>query len=58
VKLTLMINVINGWNRLAVGFGLWVDPADVKASLKAAPRDDVRGPTMRRRRRSTRCGRS
>jgi hypothetical protein len=31
-----MINVINGWNRLAVGFGLWVDPADVKASLKAA----------------------
>ena len=36
VKLTLMINVINGWNRLAVGFGLWVDPADVKASLKAA----------------------
>src|SRR5437899_3105351 len=25
VKLTLMINVINGWNRLAVGFGLWVD---------------------------------
>lgn len=23
VKLTLMINVINGWNRLAVGFGLW-----------------------------------
>jgi alkylhydroperoxidase family enzyme len=36
VKLTLMINVINGWNRLAVGFGLWVDPADVKASLKVA----------------------
>ncbi|MBP2233858.1 AhpD family alkylhydroperoxidase [Sinorhizobium kostiense] len=27
VKLTLMINVINGWNRIAVGFGLWVDPA-------------------------------
>lgn len=25
VKLTLMINVINGWNRLAVGFGLWLD---------------------------------
>ena len=22
VKLTMMINVINGWNRLAVGFGL------------------------------------
>ncbi|MBA2918422.1 carboxymuconolactone decarboxylase family protein [Sphingomonas sp. MAH-20] len=27
VKLTLMINVINGWNRIAVGFGLWYDPA-------------------------------
>ncbi len=27
VKLTLMINVINGWNRLAVGFGLWHEPA-------------------------------
>lgn len=26
-----MINVINGWNRLAVGFGLWVDPAEAKA---------------------------
>ncbi len=26
VKLTLMINVINGWNRLAVGFGLWMEP--------------------------------
>jgi AhpD family alkylhydroperoxidase len=25
VKLTLMINIINGWNRLAVGFGLWVE---------------------------------
>ncbi|GAY21919.1 MULTISPECIES: carboxymuconolactone decarboxylase family protein [Sphingobium] len=25
VKLTLMINVINGWNRIAVGFGLWYD---------------------------------
>ncbi|WP_213774843.1 carboxymuconolactone decarboxylase family protein [Bradyrhizobium sp. dw_78] len=32
VKLTLMINIINGWNRLAVGFGLWVDPAEVKAA--------------------------
>lgn len=26
VKLTIMINVINGWNRLAVGFGLWIEP--------------------------------
>jgi AhpD family alkylhydroperoxidase len=25
VKLTLMINVINGWNRLMVGFGGWVE---------------------------------
>ena len=31
VKLTLMINVINGWNRLAVGSGLWVEPAAAKA---------------------------
>ena len=31
IKLTLMINVINGWNRLALGFGLWADPAEVKA---------------------------
>lgn len=23
VKLTMMINIINGWNRIAVGFGLW-----------------------------------
>ncbi len=36
VKLTLMINVINGWNRLAVGFELWADPAEVKAAAKAA----------------------
>ena len=32
VKLTLMINVINGWNRLAVGFGLWAEPAPTKAA--------------------------
>lgn len=36
VKLTLLINVINGWNRLAVGFGLWADPAAVKSAAKAA----------------------
>ncbi|CAG9271778.1 carboxymuconolactone decarboxylase family protein [Paraburkholderia unamae] len=36
VKLTLMINVINGWNRLAVGFGLWVDPAAAKAMARQA----------------------
>ena len=27
VKLTLLINIINGWNRLAVGFGLFLDAA-------------------------------
>jgi AhpD family alkylhydroperoxidase len=32
VKLTLMINVINGWNRIAVGFGGFVDPAAVKST--------------------------
>jgi AhpD family alkylhydroperoxidase len=26
VKLTLIVNVINGWNRLAVGFGMWFVP--------------------------------
>lgn len=30
VKLTLMINIINGWNRLAVGFHLWTEPAAAK----------------------------
>jgi AhpD family alkylhydroperoxidase len=36
VKLTLMINIINGWNRLAVGFNAWSDPAAVRAAAKAA----------------------
>jgi AhpD family alkylhydroperoxidase len=36
VKLTLMINVINGWNRLAVGFGVWVEPEEAKAARAAA----------------------
>jgi len=36
VKLTLMINIINGWNRLAVGFGLFADPADIKSAVKEA----------------------
>ena len=34
VKLTLMINVINGWNRISVGFGLFVDP-EVAKSVEA-----------------------
>jgi len=36
VELTLMINIINGWNRIAVGFGQFVDPAAVKAAQEAA----------------------
>ena len=36
VKLTLMVNVINGWNRIAVGFGQFVDPAEAKSIAKAA----------------------
>ncbi|RCS22951.1 carboxymuconolactone decarboxylase family protein [Phyllobacterium salinisoli] len=32
VNLTLMINVINGWNRIAIGFGLWFEPATAKAA--------------------------
>jgi len=37
VKLTLMINIINGWNRIAVGFKQFVDPAEAKsAAAKAA----------------------
>jgi AhpD family alkylhydroperoxidase len=35
VKLTLMINVINGWNRLAVGFGVWMEPASAKSAQAA-----------------------
>jgi AhpD family alkylhydroperoxidase len=36
VKLTLMIVVINGWNRIAVGFGGFADPAAVRARAAAA----------------------
>ena len=36
VKLTLMINIINGWNRIAVGFGLFADPAAAKSVGAAA----------------------
>jgi AhpD family alkylhydroperoxidase len=35
VKLTLLINVINGWNRIGVGFHVWSDPAAVKAATHA-----------------------
>jgi AhpD family alkylhydroperoxidase len=36
VKLTLMVNVINGWNRIAVGFRQFMDPAEAKSIAKAA----------------------
>jgi AhpD family alkylhydroperoxidase len=36
VKLTVMINVINGWNRISVGFGMFVDPAVAKSTAQAA----------------------
>ena len=36
VKLTLMIIVINGWNRIAVGFGLWADPKELRAIAASA----------------------
>jgi AhpD family alkylhydroperoxidase len=55
VKLTLMINIINGWNRLAVGFGLFVDPAAAKSiQAKAAAGWQASGTRMQRRV-STRC---
>jgi alkylhydroperoxidase AhpD family core domain len=36
VKLTLLINIITGWNRIAIGFGGWADPAAIKAASEAA----------------------
>ena len=36
VKLTLMVNIINGWNRIAVGFGMFIDPAEAKTAQSAA----------------------
>ena len=36
VKLTLMINIINGWNRITVGFGLYADVAAIKSAAKVA----------------------
>jgi alkylhydroperoxidase family enzyme len=35
VKLTLIINIITGWNRIAVGFGGWADPAAIRAVAQA-----------------------
>ena len=36
VKLTVLVNIINGWNRLAVGFGVFADPAAIKAGAQVA----------------------
>ena len=36
VKLTLMVNIINGWNRIAVGFGMFIEPAEAKSAQAAA----------------------
>ncbi|HWB45139.1 MAG TPA: carboxymuconolactone decarboxylase family protein [Hyphomicrobiaceae bacterium] len=35
VKLTLLINVINGWNRLSVGFHAFLDGEALKAAMRA-----------------------
>ena len=36
IKLTLTINIINGCNRIAVGFGLFADAAAIKSAAKSA----------------------
>jgi AhpD family alkylhydroperoxidase len=36
VNLTLMINIINGWNRIVLGFGLWSDEVPAEATAGAA----------------------
>jgi AhpD family alkylhydroperoxidase len=36
VKITLMINVINGFNRIAVGFGLYAEPAEIREAVHKA----------------------
>ena len=36
VKLTVTINIINSWNRLAVGFSLFADAAEIRAGNQAA----------------------
>lgn len=32
MNLTVMINIINGWNRIAVGFDLWLEQPAAKAA--------------------------
>jgi AhpD family alkylhydroperoxidase len=36
VKLTTTINIINGYNRIAVGFGLFMDLAEIRSAAKKA----------------------
>ncbi len=36
MKLTLLINVINGFNRIAVGFGLYAEPAAIREAAATA----------------------
>lgn len=36
VQLTTTINIINGYNRLAVGFGLFMDAAEIRSAAKKA----------------------
>lgn len=36
VKLTMNINIINGYNRIAVGFGLFMEAAEIRSSAKKA----------------------
>jgi alkylhydroperoxidase family enzyme len=36
IKLTLLINIVNGYNCLAVGFSGWADPAAVRSAAEAA----------------------
>jgi alkylhydroperoxidase family enzyme len=36
VKLTLMINIINGWNRIAVGLGVFAEGDEAKSAAKSA----------------------
>jgi hypothetical protein len=31
-----MINIINGWNRIAVGFSQFIDPAEAKSAAARA----------------------
>ena len=36
IKLTVTINIINGWNRIAVGFGLYADAAQIRSAARMA----------------------